>query len=253
MKHKTSLFALLLLAIALSLIVVERSKRQEQLLDEMAGFERYLIPVLLLADGNDPERVRHAMRRLWDAWEVYKSHNLEMSRIDPQWDEDLAMVEQLLQTTQRQLDDGVELGQVHAGLLRVGSILREGRQRHEISFYPDRLLDIYGSLNMLNTLAAQQQGAWSAEDWQRVQAATMQLQQYWQTAKAATLDARRYGTDSSQQALIHGWYEDGEKLMSEFEALVANQDMTALSQLLLNLEVVFMNIYTSFGDFSRDT
>lgn len=251
MKHKTSLFAALLLLVAITLIYMDASKKQAALMQDMVALDRSYIPVLVYTAADDVSGSRKAMTNFLQSWEAFKQSNIDMGKFDPAWDEDMDKVEDYIQHADILINEGGKLLQAHELLEQIRDVMLEVRVRNDMDYLLDYLTRFHASMEVIvSTVHGKTEATLSDHDIGVIEEELNTTEMLWQGVMSAKLDAKLFGFDKKQLKLIDAIkLEERDKIEQLRQALVVG-DKAVIIKSALALKPPFARLFKMFGDFS---
>lgn len=254
MKHKTSLFAALLLIVALSLIYVDVSKKQASLLQDMAVLDRAYIPALFYSAEGEQNKSRKAMAKFIRGWEAFKKNNIDMGKFDPYWDEDLDKVENLIHRADSLIKDGNDLVAAHDELEKIRDVMLELRVRNSMDYFLDYMTRFHSSMEaILLTVKDKPAETLSEQDLEIVEQELKKAELLWQDVMSAKVDGKLFGFNKAQLKSVETLKLEQRDKIEQLQQVLAAGDKSAIIKSSLALRPVFARLFKMFGDFTSLT
>lgn len=253
MKHKIALIATAIIVIAGVWIYIDGEKKEAELLRDMANLDRSYIPALMLSGKGQHEEFIIAMNRFVDGWEDFKKNNLDMQRLDAQWDEDMHKVQHQIQLALDLMESDAELKQIHEALEPIRKTMLELRQRNGMDYYLDYLSRYHDAMEKVVEKTQALDSAASVTELEQLKGDVEHARSLWQEVVNARLDKNIFIVDPQSLMQLQSLVNKTQQGLTELQAAIDAADAAKVKQLGAKLKPLFTQIYALFGNFDRDT
>lgn len=254
MKHKTSIFAALLLIVAFSLIYIDVNNKQDVVLREMVALDRVYIPVLAFTSQDKLEASRKSMKRLVQGWDDFKTNTLDMHKLDPLWDEDMDKVENYIRVAEDIVHQGVSIKSAHDELEHIRNVMLHVRERNDMDYFPDYLTRFHESMEAI-VLTVKGKTSEQLTDAQvnEIKLEVEKAYLLWQDVISAKLEPKLFGFSPQQMIQIEKLKLDELRAIEELQRALVSGDNDNIISYGVAIKPVFAKLFMMFGDFSPAT
>lgn len=147
--RKISVQMILIILLALTTQCKSKKPDTDKVQEKFAYFDSLYIPTLVLTNGNDYEKAKKAITRLYNEWHDLQIDFLSYYPKDGNWNEAVDIVDQQISLAFSQVEENEDLHDIHQILEKIRYTFYNARKEKNIIFYQDFLTDYHDTMEKI--------------------------------------------------------------------------------------------------------
>ena len=248
MQKKHLLMGILTLGICLMLMGFTKV----DLLKDFASFDRAYIPALSMTNQGEKEQSKISMSLLKDNWKIFKGKYYKHNSKDSKWKEDFDNVEQMIMKADSIVSNEGNLSDAHNSLEGIRTVFMELRKRSKIEYYIDYLTEFHEPMEaIVLTAKGKNPETFTDADIEKIQKSLDEALSIWTRFEKAKFKKSIFGFNKEKTKTMRNHIKLESESLSKLKQSIETKDKKAIIQSAIGIKPNFVNLFTTFGDFSK--
>lgn len=247
--HKLAIGVGLLSLLACSAGPVEADSA---IVEDFVAFDKAFIPSLVLTKQGKVEPAAKAMELLMQGWEAFKSKHYESKAPDTEWKTDFDRIEKHILVAASMVKTAKGLIPAHEELEKVRLIALQLRQRNDIGYYLDLLIEFHDPMEeIFHTGKDISPEDLDEEAMKSLSETVSKARALWQQAREAPFEQDLYGFTAPMVQKMKGYHEAEQRALDRVAAAIGSNDKAAITKAARGVKSSYAMLYKMFGDFEN--
>lgn len=231
--------------VAIAILLVSGCK-EDDLLYDMARFDRTYIPALILSSGRDTSgQSIFAVKRLRQDWMLLEAKYSHMFTDGGE----ASSIGDIISRSDMMISTG-EYQKAHTELEKIRGILLEARKKYGVDYYLDHLTEFHSTMErIVGVVRGKPVEEISASDINKMQGMLSMARVQWKGVEAAPFERSSFRfTEDDEKALMLAVAAQA-KNIEVFDAALRSRNKKLIAMNAMKLKGGFLSVFRMFGDF----